>query len=176
MTLARERAISRAYLVAGDEDLREAVAEAQKLGIQVVLLGMPSSVGHNQSAALVRECDQYLDLPRAVWEPHCRPRTAEDEDSAPLEVEAIQETAREFAAEWAADHLKSQRAALAEQFPKLPREVDIALLQAGEQRVGSLRRRHDLKEELRGTFWWTLRELVRREDQRPANEGSGRGA
>src|SRR5262249_1185415 len=39
MTLARERAISRAYLISGDEDLREGVVAAQDLGVQVVVVG-----------------------------------------------------------------------------------------------------------------------------------------
>ena len=41
MTLARERAIATAYLISGDEDIREGVVAAQDMGVRVVLLGIP---------------------------------------------------------------------------------------------------------------------------------------
>jgi uncharacterized LabA/DUF88 family protein len=42
MTLARERAIARAYLLSGDEDLREGVVAAQDMGVQAILIGVPT--------------------------------------------------------------------------------------------------------------------------------------
>lgn len=45
MTLARERAIATAYLLGGDEDLREGVVAAQEMGVRVVVLGIPTT-GH----------------------------------------------------------------------------------------------------------------------------------
>ena len=39
-TLARERAICDAFLLAGDEDLREGVKAAQDMGVRVTLIGI----------------------------------------------------------------------------------------------------------------------------------------
>ena len=162
LTLARERAIRRAYLVAGDEDLREGVVEAQKLGIQVVLLGMPISEGQNQSARLVRDCDEYILLPRAAWEPFCSPRTESDDDGpAHEDVVAIREIGRAFAREWVSGGDASRIGDVLAGFPHLPGELDIALVHAAEERLGSMRGRPDLKTELRGTFWFAAREAAK---------------
>jgi uncharacterized LabA/DUF88 family protein len=54
MTLARERAVSDALLVSGDEDLREGVRSAQDMGVRVTLVGIdPSGKDFNQSRDLV---------------------------------------------------------------------------------------------------------------------------
>ncbi|MGH8909071.1 MAG: NYN domain-containing protein, partial [Egibacteraceae bacterium] len=61
MTLARERAIATAYLLGGDEDLREGVAAAQDMGVRVVVLGIDTKeTGEraNQADTLVREADE----------------------------------------------------------------------------------------------------------------------
>jgi NYN domain-containing protein len=158
LTLAHERAIGRAYLVAGDEDLREGVVQAQKLGIQVVLLGMPVSRGQNQSARLVRDCDEYLVLPREVWEPFCAARTEDDDEPAHEDVLAIREVGRAFARDWVAGGDRDQVGAVLACFPDLPSELDIALVHAAEERLGSMRGRPDLKTELRGTFWFAAKE------------------
>lgn len=61
-TLARERAISSAFLLSGDEDLREGVLVAQQLGIRVVMLGLQATSGQaNQSGTLIQEADHTLD-------------------------------------------------------------------------------------------------------------------
>jgi uncharacterized LabA/DUF88 family protein len=62
-TLARERAITRAFVLSGDEDLREAVLVAQQLGVRVGLLGLtPTSSGQGQrSQDLAREVDHCHD-------------------------------------------------------------------------------------------------------------------
>jgi uncharacterized LabA/DUF88 family protein len=176
LTLARERAITRAYLVAGDEDLREGVAEAQKIGIQVVLLGMPIERGHNQSARLVRECDEYLILPRESWRPHCSRRSA---DEAPEVQHDDVVTARTvgavFAREWAERSAAEEVREVLDSFPTLPQQLDIELLLAAEEELGSLRGRPDLKSELRGTFWFALKEVARGRE-RLEEDGNGNGA
>jgi uncharacterized LabA/DUF88 family protein len=158
LTLARERAIWRAYLVAGDEDLREGVAEAQKLGVQVVLLGMPIDDGHNQSARLVRECDEYLVLPRAAWAPHCGRRTGDEREAQEGEVAAARRLGGVFARRWAQRAAEDEVRTVLAGFPTLPQPLDIELLLAAEEELGSLRGRPDLKSELRGTFWFALKE------------------
>jgi uncharacterized LabA/DUF88 family protein len=161
LTLARERAVSRAYLVAGDEDLREGVVEAQKVGVQVVLLGMPIERGHNQSARLVRECDEYLTLPREAWEPHFSRRTGDDQEATPEDVAAARKMGGAFARDWAQRTPPEEIRAVLNSFPTLPQRLDIELLLAAEEKLGSLRGRTDLKTELRGHFWLTLNEEVR---------------
>jgi len=68
-TLARERAISTAFLLSGDEDIREGVVVAQQLGVRVVLFGLAAQHGQgNQARTLVREADRNVDL-AAIVEP-----------------------------------------------------------------------------------------------------------
>ena len=63
VTLARERAISDAFLLSGDEDLREGVRAAQELGVRVTLIGILTPSGsRNQSRELAREADEVLML------------------------------------------------------------------------------------------------------------------
>lgn len=61
-TLARQHSIVTAYLVAGDEDLCEGVAEAQSLGVQVVLLPVEPAGVSDVSQALIHEADRVIDL------------------------------------------------------------------------------------------------------------------
>jgi len=102
MTLARERAIARAYLLSGDEDLREGVLAAQDMGVQVVLIGVPTSQRTNQSAALVREADEHVVLPREYWEPHFTTRKKEpaEETTPAVGPPEAQTAGRAFAVSW----------------------------------------------------------------------------
>lgn len=63
-TLARERAICTAFLVAGDEDIREGVTMAQELGVQVNLITVvPVATNHeNTSRELLNEVDRIESL------------------------------------------------------------------------------------------------------------------
>lgn len=56
---ARNRAVDVAYLVSGDDDLTEAVEEAQGLGVQVIVLAVPTVQGrpHGVARHLQREAD-----------------------------------------------------------------------------------------------------------------------
>jgi uncharacterized LabA/DUF88 family protein len=67
IVLARDRAIAGAYLVAGDEDICEGVAEAQDHGVRVTLLGVP---GVNQSRLLVQQSDGHRVMPDEFWRAH----------------------------------------------------------------------------------------------------------
>jgi uncharacterized LabA/DUF88 family protein len=68
-TLARERSIVAAYLVAGDEDLREAVAMAQDYGVQVFLVPVVPYRGGNTSPKMLAEVDDALDLDQSDLQP-----------------------------------------------------------------------------------------------------------
>lgn len=56
IALARNRAMSEAVLLSGDEDLRVGVQQAQELGVRVHLLGIKPSRG-SQSVFLLQEAD-----------------------------------------------------------------------------------------------------------------------
>ena len=63
MTLASERAVTDAFLISGDEDLREGVKAAQDRGVRVVLVGIETTSGFNQSRqGFVSEADELITL------------------------------------------------------------------------------------------------------------------
>lgn len=159
MTLARERAINCAYLLSGDEDLREGVVAAQDMGVQVVLLGIPAA-RTNQSAALIREADEHIVLPKGHWEDHFESRSITAEPPAAVEITATpaaaQTAGRAFAVEWANGTSPEELQELIEVHPRIPPDLDIALIVHGERTVGPLRERQDLKRELRAGFWTAI--------------------
>jgi hypothetical protein len=69
IVLARDRAMAAAYLLAGDEDICEGVAEAQDHGVRVTVLGVP---GVNQSRLLMQQSDEHRVLPEEFWRSHFR--------------------------------------------------------------------------------------------------------
>jgi uncharacterized LabA/DUF88 family protein len=78
LKLASEHAITTAFLFSGDEDLRQAVEEAQDLGVKVVLIGVAPTLDSNQSDILVREADahvtfEYQDLAECIGRREVRP-------------------------------------------------------------------------------------------------------
>jgi hypothetical protein len=163
MTLGRERAIAGAYLLSGDEDLREGVVAAQDMGVQVVLLGVPTRQRTNQSAALIREADEHVVLPNDFWSPYFalrgaateQPQAASASEVGPAEAQAA---GRAFAVKWLGDATEDEAGELLGQFPRIPRDIDLALLVECEKTLGSLRERQNLKHEVRGAFWSTLKE------------------
>lgn len=157
MTLARERAIKCAYLVSGDEDLREGVVAAQDMGVQVVLLGVPGS-HTNQSAALIREADEHVVLPKSHWDEHfssaAESRSPRGADPTP---EAAQAAGRAFAASWAEKASSEDLDALLADQPRIPKELDAALLLEAEEMVGPIpESKQDLRRSLRAAFWTAL--------------------
>lgn len=159
MTLARERAITRAYLLSGDEDLREGVVAAQDMGVQVVLIGIPTGQRANQSAALIREADEHVVLDRSHWEPHFASRTATPKAPEDKATPAnAQSAGRAFATAWVGKASPAAIDDLLGTHPRIPRELDVQLLVEAEKTVGSLRERQDLKHEVRAGFWAVVRE------------------
>ena len=69
-TLAANRAITDAVLVAGDEDMVPAVESAQAYGVRVHLWGVEPPYGRNQAERLVWEADTALQLDRDVLAPY----------------------------------------------------------------------------------------------------------
>jgi hypothetical protein len=160
MTLARERAISRAYLLSGDEDLREGVVAAQDMGVQVILIGIPTSQRSNQSAALVREADEHVVLPRRYWATYFASNdvlVTVVPTLAPT-PETARATGRAFAAAWLSRATPEDVANLLKDEPKIPGQLDIALVIDAEQSMGSLRDQQLVKHELRAGFWAVIGE------------------
>jgi len=160
MTLARERAIARAYLLSGDEDLREGVVAAQDMGVQVVLLGIPTSQRSNQSASLIREADEHVVLPRDHWARFFSNR-APVPSAADATPALAQAAGRAFALSWIENAKGTALVELHALRPRIPREVDVPLLLAAEKPLGSLRERQDLKREVRAGFWAAIDLAVR---------------
>ncbi len=146
--LARNHAISDALLVAGDEDLRVAVQQAQEHGIRVHLLGIESNdASGNQSAALQREADtrrqldaetlkqflfrrEFASASNAVSSDNAEPP---DEDTA-HNLARMQELAGDFAATLDATQ-RELILALPERTP-LPHELDRELLLRASELLG----------------------------------------
>lgn len=70
MVLARERAIATAYLFGGDEDLREGVAAAQDMGVQVVVIGLRPIPQAQPADTLLHEADEMVVLADALLQPY----------------------------------------------------------------------------------------------------------
>ncbi|MFN0096327.1 MAG: NYN domain-containing protein [Dehalococcoidia bacterium] len=76
MKLSSEHAIVTAFLLSGDEDLRQGMIEAQDAGVKVVLVGVEPFGDQNQASTLIREADDILVLRRDFLDPHIQRRTS----------------------------------------------------------------------------------------------------
>lgn len=144
--LARNRAISDALLLAGDEDLRVGVQQAQEHGIRVHLLGVePKDPSGNQSAALQREADtrRQLDataLGQFLFRREYAGFPVANLEAAAQDADVAHNLARmqELASEYAATLDTAQRElilALPERTP-LPHELDRELLLRASELLG----------------------------------------
>lgn len=180
MTLARERATATAYLLGGDEDLREGIAAAQEMGVRVVVLGIPTTQQGNQAASLIREADEHLVLETAFWSPHFfkveaglatpRPKPVqpvrEGDQAIPPERrssrgEMAMRLGEQFADAWTSRVTHDELLKLLDYAPRIPRELDVQLIVEAEQTLGSLRESQDLKKDLRAGFWRALKNARR---------------
>lgn len=157
MTLARERAISDAFLVAGDDDLREGVKGAQDLGVRVVLLGVAASDGKwNQSRELVFEADERIELTKAhlsqfMDRRQIVDRSSEHGGSPEFTAEAA---AEKFAERWLDGATGEELASLLAGKPRIPKYLDSDLLSEVEGRLRrSLRRAEESRQNVRRSFW-----------------------
>jgi uncharacterized LabA/DUF88 family protein len=144
--LARNRAISDALLLAGDEDLRVGVQQAQEHGIRVHLLGVePKDPSGNQSAALQREADTRRQLDAAalgqfLFRREYAGTPVAEAEAAAMDADVAHNLARmqELANEYAATLDTTQREmilALPERTP-LPHELDRELLLRASELLG----------------------------------------
>jgi hypothetical protein len=160
ITLAHERAVATIFLLAGDEDLREGVSAAQRLGVQVVLLGIPTSKP-NQSLPLIREADEHLLITNKVLQQSFQKAGFQPGADAPLATAAaedpkatIAKAAASFAKTWISAADQVQVSELVARKPVIPKELDVQLLISTEETVGlSLKGQEELRHVLRAAFW-----------------------
>ncbi|HEV2952729.1 MAG TPA: NYN domain-containing protein [Candidatus Dormibacteraeota bacterium] len=156
-SLARERAMCTAYLISGDEDIREGVVAAQQLGVRVVLVGVPTSGGApNQARTLIREADEHLVLDRATEiDPFfnaVRPAPTPIK-STTKKGKTPREVGNALGLAWLAKAAPAEITVLKSQSPKIPPEVDAQLVRDAEASLGALQGRIADRKELRGGFW-----------------------
>lgn len=153
MTLAREHAIARAYLVAGDEDLREGVVAAQDMGVQVVLLGVAGGKSPNpsQSPDLVREADEVIILDEAFCAEFFASSTPAKAQEAEITLDQIRATGEEIAREWVENATAEEIHAVAA-VQRIPRELDVQLLKDAMRILGTPRVPDPGVRELRAGF------------------------
>lgn len=170
IVLAEDRVMRVAYLIAGDEDVREGVSEAQDRGVKVVLLGIE---GMTPSYTLVQEADEYVVLPRSFWRPWFASDTAAPAGKGALrrydQVDGLDAAAssairmgRKFAEDWSRASGRSEVDAVMAQDGWIPPEVHAQLLREAEAELGPLWERADLKQALRNGFWDGLRGMHQR--------------
>lgn len=155
ITLATERAITDAYLLSGDEDLREGVKAAQDRGVRVTLIGIPAPSGFNQSSEeLCWEVDDQLTLDRddlsgflSLIATPTPPADAQPQ-SSPSAAGAA------FAATWLSSSDHAAAAALLAERPRIPTPLDAELMRSAESAMQvSLRTDQASKREVRRAFW-----------------------
>lgn len=167
MTLARERAITDAFLLSGDEDLREGVRAAQDMGVRVTLIGIATRnpAEFNQSRELSQEVDEVVQLSRDVLAAYFRrsasttgpPLTLLTPSLAPSaspDREPAEVAGEQFASAWWSEATDAQRSALRAQQPRIPQALDVELLLYVEAALGfSLRGQDTLHRAARRGFW-----------------------
>lgn len=160
--LSTERAISTAYLLGGDEDLREGVSEAQERGLKVILIGVEPLNEQNLSPTLAMEADEVLVLDRNFLQPHFRVRSAE---AMPVVEPADPRDPTELARAFAVSHLEKEgvgaRDGLLERRPRtIPPDVDRLLLLYASRSLGGVRVEDEFRKELRQAFWAAIEEFT----------------
>ena len=173
MTLARERAISDAFLLSGDEDLREGVKAAQDMGVRVTLIGIEASTsGGNQSRELQNEADRVIVLKEDQVHKFIRGRSSAAEysistgDPVTTESSAAETTARpsmpsgsstirddltmsvsdaadKYAEQWATRTTKEALDSLLAGYPRIPGQLDLNLLIYIENRINESLRKQE---------------------------------
>jgi hypothetical protein len=101
-TLARNKAVSEAFVVSAEEDLAPVIADVQDLGLRVTLLNIAAEGERTVSRALRQECDDLVDVSTEHLRPYvelisgAEPPHADEHDGAPLV--ALRPTANGYAA------------------------------------------------------------------------------
>ena len=138
--LSQNRAISTAYLLGGDEDLRQGVVEAQDMGVRVVLVGIGPFGEQSVASTLMREADDVIVLDHERLAPSFRLREFEE---APADADrpAAYDVGVEFgegwraeASDWAVDGLRVSSRQPGSR--RVPPEIDRELLRHANVAIG----------------------------------------
>ena len=156
--LSVERAISDAYLLGGDEDLREGVSEAQERGVRVVLLGIEHRGEQNLSPNLAMEADQTIILDAAFLGPLFR-LDASAKQSFHNKGDSVDLT--RLGSEWATAYLEGagaeDQSMLHDSPPGLiPPAIDQQLLADACRALGAARLDKQERAALREGFWTAI--------------------
>ncbi len=162
MTLARERAVTTIFLLGGDEDLREGVVAAQEMGVEVVVVGIPTTGSGNQAKTLVRESDEHVVLETAFLAPFFLPQEPPTQTvlpGVPMDGDSARLAGQTFALEWSRLATPGEIRRLLDEAPVIPNQLDAQLLLAAERSLGSLQGHQNLKKDLRAGFWSAIQNL-----------------
>lgn len=142
--LARNRAISDAVLMSGDEDVRIGVQIAQSFGVRVHLVGIEPRQ-NNQSRALMQESDTATEWRKSTIERIMTARVALDAgvvegdtptlDAQPDTAPVLDEVVEELIGALSPDEI--QAIAIIHPREEIPREYDLQLLRGSFRRVGA---------------------------------------
>lgn len=152
IVLSHNRSMQAAYLLGGDEDLREGVEAAQEWGVPVTLIGVEPEDENtgNQSGELVRSVDDYLtltdeQLSEFMWL---------KEGREPVGTDAGEAFGQAFAESWQEGADDGLVEAVQAQQPRIPRSVDAQLMERAEDELGPVVQ-HDepLRRAVRAGFW-----------------------
>ncbi len=160
IVLARDRAITTAYVLSGDEDIREGVAEAQDCGVSVVLLGIAPLPGeNNQARSLVQEADGLMMLTReqvSEWITlrHDPPYSETGALRPPTISTDFEQMGRRFGEDWMESNPDRASQVLMGK-PRIPPEVDRELLNHGSTEMGGILTETQ-RRSLRDGFWAAL--------------------
>lgn len=154
IVLSHNRAMSHAFLLAGDEDLREGVEVAQEWGLPVTLLAIEAleEGEENLSSALVRAVDEVIrlseeDVSEFMWR-------REEEDDEYVEPEEAHAVGRRFAEGWIRETGERQVDSVRAQSPQIPGGLDARLMEEADAALGvSLRDHRQLRHAVRDGFW-----------------------
>jgi hypothetical protein len=139
ITLARNRSISDAVLLSGDEDIRVGVQQAQEFGVRVHLIGIKPSRG-SQSLFLLQEADTTSEWGPGELAPFlaCRPRvpagTGAEFPAVAAPATSVPDSLEALSAEVALTLELSELASVLEAHAstnQLPRDIDRRLLGGG---------------------------------------------
>lgn len=159
MTLATERAVTEAYLLSGDDDLREGMIFAQDRGMRVNLLGIAHNGRTNQSQEMAYEADDRLTIDLAIVRAALtmvpvQPELALTTDAPPATPATPFDAGKSYAKEWLSNATEDAQLALVSGRPKIPSTLDIDLIRSAELALGrSLRGESEDKKKVRSGFW-----------------------
>jgi uncharacterized LabA/DUF88 family protein len=173
IVLAHNRACTNAYLVSGDDDLREGVSEAQEGGVSVKLIGVEPLTGiQNQAPTLVRAADETMTLSKDQILQFLSKRPSRIAPaiaiSAPVAVAPVAPGAvdvrsrgAEFARGWIGRATGEQQKRVLLALPNIPGDVDHLLLEFGRSCLIDLSQGSPLRIELREGFRVEIRSSVK---------------